>query len=223
LEVAGKEAIKITGSHSLKVQGDVIEEFKANHSCQVTQNIYLKGMQVVIEASTGITLKVGGNFITIDPSGVAVKGTLIQLNSAGAALSGSAGSLVSPLSPTEALEAVTAEPGAMAAAAAQPGTPLNMSLQQVAPAARTSAATDAPTHNPSAEENREKEHWIEIELLDEEGQPIAGEPYRITLVDGTTVADGTLDEKGRARVDNIDPGTCKVTFPDLDKDGWEPK
>jgi type VI secretion system secreted protein VgrG len=111
----------------------------------------------------------------------------------------------------------------MAAGAAQPGTPLNMSLQQVAPAVRTSAATDAPTHNPSAEENREKEHWIEIELLDEEGQPIAGEPYRITLPDGTTVADGTLDEKGRARVDNIDPGTCKVTFPDLDKDGWEPK
>ena len=97
LEVAGKEAIKITGSHSLDVTGDVIEEFKANHSSQVTQNLYLKAMQVVIEASTGLTLKVGSNFITIDMSGIAIKGMpMVQINSAGAALSGSPGSLVSP-------------------------------------------------------------------------------------------------------------------------------
>ena len=50
-----------------------------------------------------------------------------------------------------------------------------------------------------------------------------GEPYSITLPDGSTVADGTLDEKGRARVDNIDPGTCKVTFPNLDEEAWQPK
>jgi hypothetical protein len=24
-------------------------------------------------------------------------------------------------------------------------------------------------------------------------------------------------------VNNIDPGTCKVTFPNLDKDAWGPK
>ena len=113
LEIDGKEAIKITGSHSLTVTGDVIEEFKANHSSQVTQNLYLKAMQVVIEASTGLTLKVGSNFITIDMSGIAITGMpMVQINSAGAALSGSPGSLVSPLSPTAAKEAVKADPGA---------------------------------------------------------------------------------------------------------------
>ena len=60
-------------------------------------------------------------------------------------------------------------------------------------------------------------------MVDEDGNPVPGEPYRITLPDGTTVADGTLNEKGWARVDNIDPGTCQVTFPKLDKDAWEPK
>ena len=45
---------------------------------------------------------------------------------------------------------------------------------------------------------------------------------KITLPDGSTVASGTTDEKGRARVDGIDPGTCKVTFPELDRDAWEP-
>jgi len=177
----------------------------------------VKGMQVVIEADLGITLKVGGNFITIDPSGVAVKGILIQLNSAGAALSGSPGSLVSPLSPTAAVEAVKAEPGEVTSpVTGQGATPAAM-----APA-RLSPASNAPTHNPSSPENREKKHWIEIRLADEEGKPVPGEPYRITLPDGSTVADGTLDDKGFARVDNIDPGACEVTFPNRDKEAWKP-
>lgn len=65
--------------------------------------------------------------------------------------------------------------------------------------------------------------WIEIELLDADGEPVPGEPYKVTLPDGSTVAEGTLDGKGFARVDGIDPGTCKVTFPARDKSCWEPK
>ena len=48
-----------------------------------------------------------------------------------------------------------------------------------------------------------------------------GLPYRITLPDGETLAEGTLDEKGFARVSNIDPGSCKITFPSLDQEAWE--
>ncbi len=85
------------------------------------------------------------------------------------------------------------------------------------------AAADAPWHDPKSEENKDKKSWIEIVLEDEAGKPVPGEAYRITLPDGTTLAEGTLDEKGFARVDTIDPGTCKVTFPNLDKDVWKPK
>ncbi len=235
LAVGGKQAVAITGSHSLKVTGDVIEEFNGNHSSQVTQNLYLKGMQVVVEAAVGLTLKVGGNFITIDPSGVAIFGTLVQINSAGAALSGSPGSLVSPLSPTDPTDADKATAGSVTAApAASPGTLAATSASDVAASSASaaavaaapivqSAASDAPTHDPNSPENKEKKSWIEIELVGEDGSPIPGEPYKITLPDGTTVADGTLDAKGLARVDNIDPGTCKVTFPRLDKEAWEPK
>jgi type VI secretion system secreted protein VgrG len=225
--INGKAAVKIAGSNSLAVTGDVIEQFSGNHSSQVTQNLYLKAMQVVIEASMGLTLKVGGNFITIDMSGIAISGMpMVQINSAGSALSGSAGSLVSPLSPTDPAQADKAGPGKMSPPAGAGFTQASYAVSSISPAvagAPKSAASNAPTHDPTSEENKDKTNWIEINLVDEQGQPVAGEPYQVTLPDGSTVADGTLDEKGHARVDHIDPGSCKVTFPNLDKDAWEPK
>lgn len=213
LDIEGKEAIKVAGSHSFTVQGDVIEQFQGNHSSQVTQALYIKGMNVVIEGATELTMKVGGNFIDINPGGIFITGTMVMINSGGAAGSGNAGSAVSPLGPAAALEAVTADPGALGTLAAQTIGPASMALDRI----------KAPTHDPNAPENKDKTHWIEIKLVDEQGKPVPGEPYRITLPDGSTIADGTLDEKGFARVENIDPGTCKVTFPNRDKTAWRPK
>lgn len=213
LSVTGKEAIQITGSHSLSVQGDVIEEFKMNHSEQVTMNYYLKGMNVVIEGMTGLTIKVGGSFITINPAGVQIVGPMIMINSGGAPLVGTPGTLVSPAAAAAALIADNADPGSKDAS-------YKSQFAAMSPAAI--AAASAPWHDPHSEEAKQKKSWIEIELVDEDKKPVPGERYRITLPDGTTLAEGTLDEKGRARVEGIDPGTCKVTFPDLDKDAWEP-
>ena len=97
-----------------------------------------------------------------------------------------------------------------------------MAAIHYSPSHSQSPASNAPTHNPNAPENQDKTHWIEIQLNDEEGKPVPGEPYKITLPDGKKVADGTLDDKGFARVDHIDAGTCQVTFPNLDKDAWDP-
>jgi hypothetical protein len=62
--------------------------------------------------------------------------------------------------------------------------------------------------------------WIEIRLIGENDEPVPGAAYRIWLPDGQA-RDGRLDSDGMARVDNIDPGTCLVTFPDLDREAWE--
>jgi type VI secretion system secreted protein VgrG len=79
-------------------------------------------------------------------------------------------------------------------------------------------STQAPVHKPDPT----KTAWIEIVLVDEVGKPVPGESYAITLPDGQTVATGTLDDKGFARVEGFDPGSCQVTFPELDQDAWKP-
>jgi hypothetical protein len=63
--------------------------------------------------------------------------------------------------------------------------------------------------------------WIAIEMVGEDDAPIAGERYRVELPDGKT-REGTLDSKGRARIEGIPSGQCKISFPKLDKDAWEP-
>jgi hypothetical protein len=62
--------------------------------------------------------------------------------------------------------------------------------------------------------------WIAVQLIGEDDKPVPGIPYRILLPDGST-REGVLDAEGTARVENIDPGTCVVTFPGLDQDAWE--
>ena len=70
------------------------------------------------------------------------------------------------------------------------------------------------------EEEEKKASWIEIELVGEDDEPIPGEKYKITLPD-ESVAEGTLDEKGFARIEGFEKGSCKVSFPRLDKEAWE--
>lgn len=64
-----------------------------------------------------------------------------------------------------------------------------------------------------------KKTWVEVELLDKNNRPVKGVAVELTLPDGAKVK-GTLSDKGSFRVDGIDPGTCKVAFPDLDGREW---
>lgn len=63
--------------------------------------------------------------------------------------------------------------------------------------------------------------WIEIVLLDENDDPVPDLKYEIELPSGD-VRIGTLNKEGKARLDGIEPGVCKVCFPDLDQDAWAP-
>jgi len=65
-----------------------------------------------------------------------------------------------------------------------------------------------------------KTSWIEINLRYPDGNPVPGERYRLKLPDGS-VQEGNLDAYGHAEYYNINPGSCELTFPDLDADATE--
>ena len=74
------------------------------------QEIHLKaGMTLVLESGTQISLKVGGNFIDINPASVFIKGTMVMVNSGGSAGSGSG---ASPKAPKSAKKAEDSKGGA---------------------------------------------------------------------------------------------------------------
>ncbi len=140
-EVVGNRHLKVTGNKvelvssnkSVKVSGDLKEEvtkkvsLKAEDLHQKTktsvaidsgQTIHIKaGMTCVIEAGMQLSLKVGGNFIDISPAGVTITGTMVLINSGGAAGSGAGCDPKAPEAPEapdkpeKALVADNAEPG----------------------------------------------------------------------------------------------------------------
>jgi hypothetical protein len=90
-------------------------------------------------------------------------------------------------------------------------------------AAATAAAskkTDA-TKPAFAPTTLDEKTFVEVQMVGSDNKPIAGVKYRIELPDGE-IKEGVTDPNGMIRYEGIDPGECKVTFPDLDKDAWEP-
>lgn len=118
---------------------------------------------------------------------------------------------VSPTAPDVAEDADVADPGKIAKAKAK----------DLETESGKYGSEEIEVHNPTEEDLEDEEKtWIEIELIDEEDNPVPGERYKITLPNGK-VAQGTLNGDGFARIEGIDPGTCQITFPKLDKAAWE--
>jgi len=100
---------KVDGAVSVKIGTDRQEKVGTKYAMDAGQEIHLKsGMKVVIEGGMQVTMKVGGNFVDISPAGVTIMGTLVNINSGGAA---GAGSGSSPDTPKDPEEADTAKPG----------------------------------------------------------------------------------------------------------------
>jgi type VI secretion system secreted protein VgrG len=117
--IKGQKIEEMQDGSLLKVTGDFDEEVDGNRTTLVKNGSYnvsvdngflvsggqeihlVSPLKVVIESSSILTLKVGGNFVNITPLGVDIFGTLVNINSGGAPASGSpvvaAGVKVQPL------------------------------------------------------------------------------------------------------------------------------
>jgi protocatechuate 3,4-dioxygenase beta subunit len=66
----------------------------------------------------------------------------------------------------------------------------------------------------------ETKTWVEVRLVDEEGNPVGGQRYKIRLPDSSLV-EGVLDDQGTVRFDGILPGECTVSFTTVDEREWD--
>jgi type VI secretion system secreted protein VgrG len=102
LNVTGNQNVQVGQTMSLQVGQNLQEKSGQNYAHEAGMEIHLKaGMNVVIEAGLELTIMASGNFINIGPAGVAISGTLVLINSGGAAGSGSPSSPTSPKAPKD--------------------------------------------------------------------------------------------------------------------------
>lgn len=108
LHIKGAHSEKVDQSVSLTVGMDRNEKIGVNHNMEAGMAIHVKaGMTLVLEAGVQLSLKVGGNFIDINPAGVFIQGTMVMINSGGAA---GAGPGAKPQEPQDANQAKPTEP-----------------------------------------------------------------------------------------------------------------
>jgi type VI secretion system secreted protein VgrG len=95
---------KVDGSVSLTVQINRDEKVGLNHALEAGAQIHIKaGMTLVLEAGLRLTIKGPGGFIDINPAGIDIVGTVVNINSGGMAGIGLGAHPTAPLDAEEAL------------------------------------------------------------------------------------------------------------------------
>ena len=154
--VKGDAFAKYDGDHHVQTTGDHNESVTGKLSLNITSDIHLKSgtkflvdggdevhlkadKKVVIESTTMVSLVCGGNFITIGPSGVDIKGAMVNVNTGG---SKGDGSDISPQPPKAGKDAMTSTGGSPTAQPTAPTPPVAFSPK--ASSFQVAAATGAP-------------------------------------------------------------------------------
>jgi len=100
VHVKGQFREKVESDMSHQVGGKRHEKVATVYVLDSGQEIHLKGgMKVIIEAGVQLSLKGPGGFVDIGPAGVTIQGTMVLINSGGAAGSGTAASPDDPEDP----------------------------------------------------------------------------------------------------------------------------
>jgi len=117
-KLAGNLKESIGGNSNIDVSQNLNEKVGSTYSLQVGQNQFNKagslyvvdsgqevhikgGMKVVIDAGMEVCLSGPGGFVSVGPTGVTIQGTMVLINSGGAAVPGSPGMPESPQSPSD--------------------------------------------------------------------------------------------------------------------------
>jgi type VI secretion system secreted protein VgrG len=97
----GRSAVTLT------VGGELDVDVGRTAKLTVANSLHIKGMGVVIDGGTQLTIKAGGSFVTLGPEGVSIKGAMVMINSGGSpgtARGANKASLAKPKKPAKAKE-----------------------------------------------------------------------------------------------------------------------
>lgn len=101
--VGGNQTESVGQALSITVGTSLDESVGTSMAVSSGQTMYLKsGMTLVIEAGMQLSLKGPGGFVDIGPAGVTIQGTMVLINSGGAAASGTGPNTQSPQKPDKA-------------------------------------------------------------------------------------------------------------------------
>ena len=102
LNIKGDCKEKVGGGMSLQVGQSMNEKVGQTWAIEAGQTVHIKaGMTLILEAGMQLSLKGPGGFVDIGPSGVTIQGTMVLINSGGAAGSGPGASPQDPDAPTD--------------------------------------------------------------------------------------------------------------------------
>lgn len=85
---------------------------------------------------------------------------------------------------------------------------------------QNTGSSQAPPPSNVTPENKVTRDSILCKLVDEEGLPVPGIKFAVTLPDNKVVK-GSSNSNGEVFIKDIEPGTCKVEFPELHSDEWQ--
>jgi uncharacterized protein involved in type VI secretion and phage assembly len=105
LHVGGSRYTAIDKNDELTVKGDTQLDLKGKLSVVVGQAMSVGALSMMLEATTQITLKVGGSWMVLSPCGVFINGPMVMINSGGAPQSSV------PVTMMDVADAQAAEPG----------------------------------------------------------------------------------------------------------------
>lgn len=201
--VTGEARTQVDKKDSLIVDGERHEVVEDRYAVESASAHLASLDDAVWEGVKSVTLKVPGAYVVIDSMGVTIFGPLVKINSGG---EGGSGAGASPDDPKPPSEMPLFDPPMPYEGAMPDGEATRVVAEDAPPSERAPVELS----------------WIEIVLHDgtEQKNPVGGERYRVTTANGKVI-EGNLDGRGRARIEGIVPGTCQVTFPNLDQEDWE--